>query len=324
MTNRTPRNIENFIWYVRHTKFGTRYATGQLWHALYRPRRSHPVLLWAKRTNPGFKLTRIQLLVLLATVIIPLAFYGSLVSDYTFPSLVVLLSAAIPALALLFNGTVLGTHWAMTIGEAIAREYQGGRFELLTITPDGTLEISWLLAMGVLHRTNRLQQVFNFVRTLIGVLLFGMLFMLLMNSVSLIGMNESERFNQFSAIHPAIIGIFVFSGLFLDHIQSIVIAVLVGVWIPSYVQSPQLARNLAVGVYLTLQISFYAAVVGFYVALQNGLPGIVTSYWLAEFILVAATFAMYVLLREGLIRVIWWGLSLRYQSSLRQFREMIA
>jgi hypothetical protein len=324
ITQRIRHTIENTIWYVQHTKFGKRYATGKLWHALYQSRRSHPIITWAQQSNRRFQITRTRLLILSSIVIAALALYGTMLTGLSFPAMVVGVIAAIPALVLIFNGTVLGTHWAMTIAESIAREYQGGRFELLTVTPHGTLEISWLMAMGVIHRTDRLSKAFRNVRAFIGIVLFALIFTLFMNTVMLIGMDELQRFGQFSPIFSSLSAILVFCALFLDQIQSIVLGALVGIWLPAYVQSPQPVRNLAVGVYLTLQVSFYAAVVGFYVVLQDGLLSITTAYWLPQFILVLLTFAVFFFLREAIIHLIWWLMLRRYHATQQEFLNIIA
>ena len=323
ITQRIRHTIENTVWYVQHTKFGKRYATGQLWHALYQPRRPHPVITWVQQSNRRLQITRTRLLVLLSVVIVALALYGSIFTGRSFPVMVVGVIAAIPALLLIFNGTVLGTHWAMTIAEAIGREYQGERFELLTVTPHGTLEISWLMAIGVIHRTDRLLHAFRNLRTFIGIVLFALILTMFMNTATLIGMNEFERMSQFRNIHSAFTGILVFCGFFLDQIQSIVLGTLVGIWMPTYGQSPQIVRNVAVGVYLTLQMSFYACVVGFYILLQNGLINITTGYWLLQFALVSLMFMVFFFLREALIRVVRWLMLRRYQANQQEFLNLI-
>ena len=145
---------------------------------------------------------------------------------------------ALPLLLVVFNGTLLGTLWAIDIGGGIASEHTQGRYDLLSMTPRGALGVSWLIATARLHKRDWLNVSHRVVRSL---LLLSVPFLLLIIviglGVLLVGVDErgAEPLTRsiLSVLIPMVAAITLF---WLDNIQSALLACLPGMLIPSYLR----------------------------------------------------------------------------------------
>jgi hypothetical protein len=226
--------IVSLISYVRHLQMSRPLMTGRLWHALYQPKRGHPVIRWAQHSQ-RFVLTRNDIIRLLVILILPLAIYASFLTGRSFPVMLIGLLALTPALMMIFNGTVFGIFWSMTISQAIAHEYQGRHFELVAMTPHSTFEVSWFLAIGTLYRTDRFKQTFRTLSGVVALLLLAVTFFLILSLTDFIGMDtDFERYTNTIKVLNAVGVIAVITGFWLDQIQSILLSIFIAVLKPTF------------------------------------------------------------------------------------------
>lgn len=233
------------------------FVTWKLWNALHAPQLRHPILQEAKEyKKPKKPLVRLWTWLFLGIILLVAIFLFL----FPIPTLLTILALAfaIPALMFLFNSSVLGLYWVGEIAETIAREQRQGRFELLSLTPEGAVGVIWLLALGVIHRQNWLDTAYGILKKAA----LSILVLLAASSITLLWGAFSaeispERESQIRILREVImIGFFVLA-LWLDHIQSLVLALMMGIFLPSYMREEGFLRLSACLLYFGLQALIY-------------------------------------------------------------------
>jgi hypothetical protein len=206
--------------------------------------------------------------------------------------------------AMVFLSAVYGLRWAMQIASHIAHEREFGMYELLALSPPGRLGINRTIISACLYRNESLEQV-----QAAGAWMMRGFFTLVF---MLIGASLTGNFIPEDVTAPAgavIILIYLFTmaaAVYVDHLQSIVLAVLVGMLIPTYTTRRIDAGAGAFIGYLTLQVVTYAItlIIGFVVA-----PRLLEFGQVAEavraVILPVARLAIFVVSREAVIWQLW-------------------
>lgn len=286
-----------------------------LWDALRNPHSQHPIFRYAHRQRPVSDADRrfwrrvgvgIGLTVVVLSVVAPV------------PTLSVLLAAGllIPFGLLLFSGTVLGCIWITRISTTLTHTKISGAYDLLRLTPAGDFDSKWLLSTGIVHHRGWLNTVYRIVRGLaltLGVLLSLVILMGALAYVSQI-MNDGAQDTSYywDALFTVLLPLIFVAALWLDHVQSIIVAVLMGILLPERITSTNFVRWLAPLVYLLVQVLTYIGVsVGFWLmsALLTHYLGVTVT---RNGALALLTLFLLFSLRDALISVLWRLLERQY------------
>jgi hypothetical protein len=274
--------------------------TWMLWNALHYPQWKHPIFRHIQQQKTPPKPFAWYWTLLLALLVLGVAGFAAL---FPVPALLSFLGLAvgIPAFVLVFNGTILGLYWVGAIAETLARENRHGRFDLLSLTPDGSFGVSWRLAVAVIHRQNSLNTVYRLVRGVALAVLLVLAFIALMLMIGTVFAELSpQRESQIRILLDVLmIGLTVLF-FWADHIQSILIALLLGLLLPHFQRNEGLLKLIAPLSFLALQCINYLAGIGF--------SSIRFLFWDTElpFLLLAlSTLIFFCSLRELVIRSLW-------------------
>ncbi len=224
---------------------------------------------------------------------------------------------------LILMSAVYGLRWAVQIAGAIAREREAGMYDLLALTPLGSFGISWVITSAYLHRNESLEQIQSAGAWLMRAF-FTLVVMLSAASFSLtpvIPSDANPALGQF--IIPLYLVTFGLA-VYLDHIQSVALACIVGMLVPTYATRRMDAGLAASGIYLLIQIATYALtlLLGF-----SLIPALFDSLGWTGF---GATFALPVIrvtilwgVREAAIRYLWLRLVRETNTTLSEVQTVL-
>jgi hypothetical protein len=295
--------------------------TWRIWRILRYPLRQNEIFKWVWREfhneptpiepqwNIPIRMLMMFLGISFGMVLIPVVMVIALLSLLTFPFLI-----------LMFNGTILGVRWVLSITNKVSYHLRGERSQLLNATPRGTLGLSWIMATVCVHRGDMLRTAYRLIRSVTGILV-GLLVVGLIYIAAHLP-NSPLRDNQIVLLVD-LIGLLAFMiAAWLDHIQSIVLAVLIGIVAPTYRGERLLIRFTALSVYLTLQMIFYATVIGFLQIAQTT-TAMLDNVILERLLVMSAALLLFYAFRELLIILCYRLLLLRYDVTANDFQEII-
>ncbi len=159
----------------------------------------------------------------------------------------------LPAIILL--SAAYGLRWAVQIAGRIAAEQEAGRYDLLALLPGGEYGLARAVTGACLHQNGSLQQIQS-VGAWILRGFFALVLMLSFSTLSPLVVSSSEV-----AAYPMFIALFYLGTLmaaaYVDHRHSVILAILVGMWIPTIARRRLDAAAGACFVYLLLQVTAY-------------------------------------------------------------------
>lgn len=297
--------------------------TWKIWKSLRYPLRWHPIF---RQTHTHYEHSEqntlfwrmIQTVVGIAILLFVVMFPApALITGFG-------LSLGIPALILVFNGSFLGLKWVTSVSEILAKAYQDKRFDLLALTPRGALGVSWLMCTATIHRHDWLRIAYRILRwvlllvlVLLGVIVAG----IILSAASTI--NPFLNDNQLRILIDAIGIAFVVLALWLDHIQSIVIASIMGILLPSYLPNSWQVRELARFLYILLQVMTYLFMIGVYFLLEKLIMLVFATQIYSGVLHFAATVLLFYLLRELIINLLWRSLLKRFDLRAQDYQEIV-
>lgn len=215
---------------------------------------------------------------------------------------VILIAPMLLLPALVFLSGVYGLRWAMQIAGAIAREHESGRFDLVALSPSGAFGSSRAIMSACLYRNESLAQIQSGGAWVLR-LAFALTLMLSFTSLSepILTVDYAPNVNE---IVTLVYLASMVAAIYIDHVQSVVVAQLVGMWIPTLVRRRLDASMGALLIYLLLQVSTYVLTAlisfGLLPMVLGALPMPINTILLA-LLRLAAFFAI----REILIQVLW-------------------
>ncbi len=155
-----------------------------------------------------------------------------------------------------------GIYHAQETAAFITQEKAAKRYDLLSILPYGSIGMCWLFCMRQLYKRGR-YRIVQFMVRLVTAIFLSSLIIFLFVSIFLLNTKSSElSITAFSAntevAYFTLTGIIISIGFYLDHIQTIIISSMIGVFIAAGSPSNQMeARIRAIGIYLSLQVITY-------------------------------------------------------------------
>lgn len=159
--------------------------------------------------------------------------------------------------AMIFMSAVYGLRWVVQIAGAIAREREVGMYDLLALTPLGAFGIGWVITAAYLHRNESLEQI----QSAGAWLMRGFFTLVLMLAAASLAITPVIPGDANPALGQFIIPLYLVTfglAVYLDHLQSVVLACIVGMLIPAYTSRRMDAGLSAFGIYLLIQIATYA------------------------------------------------------------------
>jgi hypothetical protein len=205
---------------------------------------------------------------------------------------ILLLTGPVSMLPLLYNFLCLQK--AMKISLSLARQYQGGRQNLLSVTPLGDMGIVLKVAQAFCYAATSSWR---------RLLIMWLIITLGIASLSLV-----------LGVDLALIVIVstLITALFLDYVQGLTWGVVVGIY-TGLNADPDKARALTIGSYIALQVLFYLSIIaGFFVWLFSGISMFNPQIPLHIILILSIPIA----LREVIIAAVWWKIRQRINDEL--------
>lgn len=295
------------------------FITWHLWAALRSPPTQHPILRYAQRDSilphsPSsywrWVWAVVGCLVVLASILAPI------------PTLPILLAAllVIPLGLFVFSGTVLGCIWGGRISTILAHIRHSQQYELLSLTPAGDFGTTWLVSAGVVHNNNWLNTVYRIVRGLalaLGVLISLVILMGALAAISEAwGQGDEDISYYWDLLGTVLLPLLFVVGMWFDHVQSILVAVLVGIAFSKHSRDSALVRWLVPLCYLIIQILSYAALYIIYAAANAVFTAWLDGTMLRTLLVALTMLCGLFFLRDILLSLLWRWLDSRYTETI--------
>lgn len=218
------------------------------------------------------------------------------------PALGVLAFLLLPVLLPPFTA-VIGGFWAASISGALVKERNDHTYDLLCVTPSGTLAANWAVASGCLHRGD----IFDSLRSAVYVALMigGFLLGLMALVTAFMAMRATAAQSLVVAVRT-IVDLMMLLGLFyLHYVQSMVLSALVGVYAPAVFENRSDTPWLAFALFEIIQFSSYIGFLLLHVVFDPLLSTIRPDQWLA-FVTVPLLYLLaFIVLREAIVMWLW-------------------
>lgn len=205
--------------------------------------------------------------------------------------------------AIVFLSSVYGLRWAVQIASSIAHERESGMHDLLMTSPPGQLGINRIIMSACLNRNETLEQTQAF-GTWVMRGVFTVVLMLLAASVTP-PIIPADGYAYGGIILVMYLGTMA-AAMYIDHLQSIILAVEIGMWIPGYAPRRMDAGAAAFIAYLLAQVATFAVtlIIGFSLAPDLlhalGVPAVARAL-----ILPVIRLMVFAGSRELIIRLLW-------------------
>jgi hypothetical protein len=195
---------------------------------------------------------------------------------------------------------IYGVSWSVGIANLISKERAQETFALISLCPSGPLGMSWATGYLYHHRTfKNINAPGNLYSRVAVMAVFIVALGLLLDLQNALGSDHL----LFALMLRIVVLAF---ALYVDHIQSLVLAGLSGITAGSLTSSRVNAQLYAFAVNIGIQLATYLATVAVGFSL---LPAIMNNLlmhgWLAETFIVGARLLIFVGVREALIIVLW-------------------
>lgn len=299
----------------------------QIWGAIRYPQKAHAVFRLAKRPRRHNKIKRNdwwRASLILLIVAIPPTIICAIDPIFLIPFLIGI-AFTIPVI-LVMSGTILGSMWLFDITRTLLDLQQSRRYDLISITPIGAFGTSWLVAMGIIHRTQsfkRLAQVYS-----ISIRTIAVLGVSITAIVWIVSFNNDASFvrgvNQvlFAAnILPVLV---IASAIYIDQIHSITLSVLLGITATTIRGLGTSLAIFSVVVFIALQLATYAIVALGVFMLFIIFQTLLASDLLANSLAMIFGLLLFYLLREALIGILVRVIMQRFALTPTTFQAAIS
>jgi hypothetical protein len=227
----------------------------------------------------------------------------------------------LPLLLMFFNGTALGFYWVDKIAVTLPYYWRGGRVILLGAAPRGLPGMNWIMTTVCIHRGDVLRVASRLVRRVTAIV-FALLLVALLGLI-LMTWNAPLRSGQVNLVVDLIGLIALVIAAWFDHIQSIVVAALIGMLAPTYSTAQPMVRVAAVSAYFVMQVLCYFAVIIFLIWTQFVIAHLLFGAIVERVLVAGCGLVMFYMLREALIGLLWRVMLNRYQATPDEFMEAV-
>ncbi|HVU10863.1 MAG TPA: hypothetical protein VHD90_06275 [Phototrophicaceae bacterium] len=186
--------------------------------------------------------------------------------------------------------------WLIQMAAALARERTRSVYDLLCVTPPGTLGITWAISAACLHSDDALGWIDASRKVLTAMTVFTLTVIVV--TISL----RDTMPTVFSILQLALDIAIVTAVSYADHVQSVVLGSLIAMLAPTYVRGSIDAQVLALFVFLTLQVAACLPTVLIVIGLGTSDPLFLSLLALCG-------------VREGVIAALWRLLTVRLNAA---------
>jgi hypothetical protein len=288
-------------------------VTWYLWRRLWQLDFEHSIFRWYRQRSSQ-KWINVGVLWAGSGVLFLLLMLTALIlspSDTLF--LVMLMAILAPLLLLALNAVIFGILFTLKIVSGLLAYNRLPASEIIRLTAIGSLNLTMMVASARLHQNNRLYRLNRFLRMIVGVGVLACVLVAFIITMGILGSAESE-----SAQNSAwqwLISLIPIASLFLllyvDHVQSVVVAVLCAMVATHVVRDSIQVRVSSVFFFLSVQFIPYLLSMAFFVILRL----IMGLYWgniLIQIIVTVGSIVLLYLLRESFIAACWRWLMAQY------------
>ncbi|MBZ0298275.1 MAG: hypothetical protein K8J31_00955 [Anaerolineae bacterium] len=239
--------------------------TWQLWRALTHPPRHNPLFerilhSGLNHRNRFLRTLQVAAVYVCACVLISLIWPLWMINA----GLVTVLMAAA-------GNTIHSMVWASTISSAIARERDQDTYDLLCMLPTGALGAGWTLSTAHLHRSPIFRALRIVVHNLAMAIVGAFLTTMLIPALMILAPGSPAVWGLFLLL---VYGVTLAAAAYLDYIQSLTLASLIGMIVPSYALDRINAQLWSTAGFLLIRLTLYLAalIAGFIIVpeLLNG------------------------------------------------------
>lgn len=302
--------------------------TWKLWRALRHPLRSHPLFRYASENAEQRALPPRATYSLSLAACIALVIWIS--ATWSVQAMVFFATLLLPVLIFALMGTVQGAVWALAVCRTILAARAAGLYDLICLSPSGSLGSTLTLCTGCLHRRQALLRVNNqrsllIVGAIVGIMLlaFGAS---LRQPVPVQPTLSRVVTVQFFYMGLALVyaGLFI-TALYLDYIQSVIVGSVIGMIAPTYPLHRADVQFLGVGAFLALQVLTYALtwLLGFAI-LPAAYQHAQFNGWSADLSLALLRLGIFYAVRACLITGMWRLLARRLNCDLAEIQQPAA
>lgn len=293
------------------------FLTWKLWNALYFPPRKHPLF----RRMMDRKRWRLPASWLVVLVVI--AFGAGCALFFRFPEIALALAFSlgigVPILMIGAHGSILALWWALQISDELLDVRREQQDDLLGVSPGGLLGTGWLISAGLIHRGDWLRQAHNFMRPVLLMVVGSLVILVLAAFVWLLLDGSPIDVNGLTLI----VGIYSLIALGLafwfDHVQSILLAPLLGLLLPHVLRDRFLIRAMLLLGFPLLQIGILLLAYTIYqlwvLLIFSLMQSILLGYALAMLLGLLTFFLM----RETLLALLWRAVLRVYGADPQEF-----
>ena len=303
-------------------------TTWKIWHALNHPPYANSLFKHLTRLQNTPRNVAPGRIWVMLMVIPPLVSMVALYSSSRLSLLTFMLFLATPALLFItitLYGSFYGCIWAMRICEAIAQQRRRGLYELLCLFTHGEPGANWMLCVARMYNQRGLERQHERRSWMMPLVMT----VALITAFVVVGMQfeNSGRYPNDGLALLLLTGVYflgILTALHIDYAQSLVLASLVGMIIPTMSQSQTEARLWSFGSFVALQAVTYAlaAAMGMFVApiIVGLLP--ITDWLIATLVLVARLVIFYGI-RECVVVALWGLLAQRLNSEAAELDAVL-
>ncbi len=226
---------------------------------------------------------------------------AAVLSPWYLTCVMVLIGPALIVPGVVFMSAAYGLNWSVQIALQIARQREIGLYDLIAVAPPGLFGMSQAITSACLHRNGSLEQMQSFGAWMLRGF-FAVVLLMLGNSLN----PAAAQSDPYELVTILLSVVTLIVAVYIDHVQSLVVAVLVGMLVPSYVEKRIEAGVAAFFTYALLQIMTYviAIITGF-----SALPTILEGLRLPALVMVIALpllrLLLFALIREVIIGYLW-------------------
>lgn len=291
--------------------------TWQLWRSFNRPPRHHPLFRYVVTHPKGESPKVASLFFMWMFLCSGFGFCWTVTFDWL-PTLILL--------GLLFANTTYSLLWALKISRTIVDEQQQRRYDLLAALPTGKLGTSWAMSMGCLHRQASFTWIPFFVRLFTTIGFFTLVGAL---SVTLFILNNAElseaSYNANYDIIPLMVaGIGLVILFYIDHLYSVVTAILLGMIAPIDIRNRSEALMRTLAGFLLVQLPTYLFC---WLIVVTLLPPVLASMGIdivsATIIETVLAIVLFIALREATTRWLWYYLMRQLNVSHDEIERIV-
>ncbi len=296
--------------------------TWKLWNALYYPPRKHPLF------RRMMERQRWRLPVSWLSVLVVISFLAGCALFFRFPEIALALAFSLgigaPILMIGAHGSILALWWAWQISDAVLDARREQQDDLFGVLPGGILGTGWLISAGLMHRGDWLRQAHSFMRPVLLIVIGLVAILLLWALVWLVLTGNAITANELTLV----VGIYSLISLGLafwfDHIQSILLAPLLGLLLPQVLRDRFLIRAVLLLGFPLLQIGTLLLAYTIYRLWVLLIFSLMQSILLGYALAMALGILTFFLMRETLLALLWRALLRVYGADPQEFFAAIA